>query len=206
MSNIFPEHLEDLRKSGLRDEIVAEMGCHSVPGERVKAHLGFTLPGIESVLCFPYAGTGGHHRDKVFPPNIKDSEGRSIKYLQPKGSPSRLYVLPSVAQPLLDVSTPLIVTEGEKKAAALVQIGKVAVAIGGLWSWRQNGEPISDLSMVPFLGRWVELCFDSDTWNRFDLQQPLYAFAKHLQSRGASPLNLIVLPPRMDGVNGQDRN
>jgi putative DNA primase/helicase len=202
MRKLFPEHLADLRASGLTDETIEMMGVFSVPQKEIKEHLGFAMAGMESLLCFSYGPD--FHRDKVFPPGLTNGTGEKIKYLQPKNSSTQLYVLPPVAQRVLDISAPLIFTEGEKKTGALVQVKKDAAIAGitGTWSWIQNGEPIPDLEKVPILGRWVALCFDSDTWTRFDLQTPVYALAKYLQSRGASPLSLIVVPPVLDGFQG----
>ncbi len=199
---LLPEHLQDLQKSGLRPETISEMRCRSILREGVKAHLGFGYSDIQSLLCLPYNNGSGFHRDKVFPVTLKDSEGRSLKYLQPPKTPPCLYILPSIEQALTDISRTIVFVEGEKSAASVVQIGKLAVGVGGVWSWMQGGDPISDLQKIPLLGRSVQLCFDSDTWIKFELQKPVYAFAKYLQGRGASPISLIVLPQFVDGIEG----
>jgi hypothetical protein len=77
-----PEHLADLRKSSLGDEIIAEQHIRSVPPGMIARLLGYDLPKVTSALLFPYPSPDGGFMDtvrvKLFAPQI-DSEGHGFK-------------------------------------------------------------------------------------------------------------------------------
>lgn len=196
---LLPEHLADLRKSGLSTQIITAMRVHSVPASEIPRFLGFAPHGVESALAFPYLGSDNFSRLKLFPPQ-QDEEGRTIKYLQPKGSGVHLYVLPQVAKTLSDPAVPLYITEGEKKCALLVQVGKTAVGLAGIWSFR-NGEPhrmILQLEEIDWKGRSVYLVPDSDARQNDQVLLAVYSLARMLEQRGA--VVLIVRIPDLPNV------
>jgi hypothetical protein len=70
------------------------------------------------------------------------------KYLGPPKSTNRLYIPPGVTrEELQDVTLPIAIVEGEKKALALWRLAHyeterprfIPVAISGVWSWRGTG-------------------------------------------------------------------
>jgi len=189
---IFPEHWRDLSEgSGLTKKIVREAGLFSVEQSEIKNLLGW-LPPVQSALVFPY-GCANFIRLKVFPP-FKDHEGKTVKYLQPKDSSPRLYI-PTYARKA--VETPghaFFITEGEKKALAACQRGLYCIAIGGVWNWMRNGQPIKDLDSIDWTGRYIGVVPDSDVWEskKSDLFHGVYAFGKELVKRGAR-CDLIIV-------------
>ncbi|MFB2935831.1 plasmid replication protein, CyRepA1 family [Aerosakkonemataceae cyanobacterium BLCC-F154] len=64
---------------------------------------------------------------------------------------------------------PIIITEGAKKAAALLSIGFVAIALPGIWNGRRVDKINKTASLIPDLqplvqeGREFAFCFDQDT-------------------------------------------
>jgi hypothetical protein len=48
-----PEHLADLRKSGLTDEIIKAAGVYTVPPDEIDTKLGGLANGVVSALAFP---------------------------------------------------------------------------------------------------------------------------------------------------------
>ncbi len=196
---LYPDHLADLRKSGLSTESIKAMGVYSLPREKIGELLGWTPQGVESALVFPYPGTDGFPRLKIFPPQ-QDEDGHTIKYLQPKGSGVRLYVLPQVRGVLNDPTLPLYMTEGEKKAALLAQVGKMAVGLGGIWNWRnkENPQPIAELDEIVWKGRLVYLVPDSDAKHNDQVLLAVYALGRVLEQRGATVL--VVKIPDLGGL------
>lgn len=190
--SLHPDHLADLRKSGLADDMVRAAGLHSVRPCDLSRIIGFAPQGVTSALAFPYAGDGGFSRVKVFP-SYRDKDGHLVKYLQKKGTGARLYIPPGCEAVLHDASVPLAVTEGEKKALRLTQEGTLSLGIGGLWNWFAQGEPIPDLDKVTWRGRPVTVYPDSDVWGRSDLLQAVFAFGKELEGRGAA-VRVAVIP------------
>src|SRR5262245_17126479 len=141
--HLHPDHLADLRASGLNDETIMRAGVYSIRPCDIalffSARKGVP-PRIHTALCFPYQG-GEFARIKLFPPL-----GR-MKYSQPPKTEARLYM----SLPVRDGE--IVVTEGEKKTLAAHQAGLNAVGIGGLWNWLTNGEPIADLNRIEWEGR-----------------------------------------------------
>jgi hypothetical protein len=98
-----PGHIADLRKSGLSDETIARQKFRSVPlsmlipGKEYPAPLGLRLPAeAHSAMLVPFpdprvsGGWMNHVRLKIFPA-LTDADGHTVKYLQPRGSPPRLF-------------------------------------------------------------------------------------------------------------------
>src|SRR4030095_11212949 len=161
--DLIADHLEDLQqRSGLSIETIQMMGVRSVPSP---------LPGAESAIEFPYFNVPDYRRWKLFPP-IETAKG-TLKYYQLPGSTNHLYILPPIAERLYD-TMPLLLAEGEKKAAKLVELGYKAIGIGGLWNWKEkaNWEGIPELKEIPFLNLETVIVPDSDLWlkERVNLQ------------------------------------
>lgn len=192
-ASFHPDHLADLRRSGLTNETIAAMTVHSVPPANTARLLGWNPPQVQSALAFPYPNVPGFARLKVFPP-YQDKRGHAVKYLQPKGTPPHLYVLPAVEAILANPAIPLAIAEGEKKAAAMVQVGIMAVGVGGIWAWlgADTHAPIPELGRIAWVDREATLYFDSDIWHRPDLLNAVYALGKELEERGAKALVAVI--------------
>jgi len=98
--------------------------------------LGFDVAHIRSAMLIPFpdrrtGGFMGHARLKIFP-TLRDSNGHGVKYLQPRGSGSRLSFTLRTAPDLLEGLAPLWLVEGEKKALAVAQLGLPAVGFCGI--------------------------------------------------------------------------
>lgn len=138
--HLHPDHLKDLRKSGLSDETIREAGIYSVRPADINKKLGpgFPYPGkIDSLLAFPYPGTDGFERYKLCP-SLGDR-----KYHQREGTDNHLYIPSRVAVILKDPSIPLYITEGEKKALKATQGGLFCIGMGGAlelerWNGREE--------------------------------------------------------------------
>ena len=65
---------------------------------------------------------------------------------------------------LCDGTSPIIMTEGEKKALALAQLGLAAIGIGGIWCGckKQSDELIDDLEAIDWTNRVAHIVFDYD--------------------------------------------
>ncbi len=192
---LHPGHLADLRQSGLNDDTISALGIHSARPQDISRLVGWNPPNVTSALIFPYQD--GFHRVKVFPP-YKDKDGHTVKYLQRPASGVHLYIPPLASRVLGDPSKPLAWTEGEKKAAKVCQEGIPCIGLGGLWNWLEDGKPIAKLDTIAHVEREEVIYADSDIWVRPDLLQPVYAFARELEGRGAK-VTVAVIPPGPDG-------
>jgi hypothetical protein len=192
---ILPEHLADLRQSGLKDATIELMRIESVdPSDFLKSkgvQSAYRIPYLELKDCPPF------YRDKIFPP----LDGR--KYDQPKGGGCRLYVLEPVVDLLRDFTKPIYFVEGEKKAAVGYQAGLgCVVGVGGVWNFldKVNGELIPEFDRIAWRNREIYYLPDSDVWARQDLQQAVYEFGIKIQERGGLKFYFIQLPPKSDGT------
>jgi hypothetical protein len=186
--SLHPDYLADLRKSGLSDETIRRVGIYSVVPRDINGKIGFNDPKIESVMAFPYPGCDGFEVLKIFPPRD------GFKYIQPKGSPNRLYIPCQVREILSNPSILIHLTEGIKKALKACQEGLPCIAMSGLWNWSDGSvgkKLISDFNLVQWRDRKVCICPDND-WEQPDrhgepknLRQAVYELAYRLIHRGA---------------------
>ncbi len=202
------EAVEDLRRSGLSDATIAAAGLYTPPPSDLPRLLSPRfVDKVRHVLVFPYdrASQGipmlrpdEFVRCKLFPP-VTDNQGHTIRYYQRASTPPRLYIPAPARAALADPATPLLVTEGEKKALKANQEGLASVAVGGLWNWQVGGRPIADLDRIDWVERETVIVPDSDVWTRPELVRPVFALGKELEGRGAK-ITVLKLPPIQDGA------
>lgn len=202
--SLMSEHLEDLRRSGLSDNAIAELQIEAIgPGD-------IKIPGVASAYRLPYFNLDGStncfERWRLFPP-VKTEDG-TRKYHQEFGTDPHLYCPPFLkwASVASRANCPVACAEGEKKAAKACQEGLITFGVGGVWSWRaklDTGERLvlPTLDLFVWSGRSVEVVPDSDAWRpekALDILSGFYALGQELIQRGAS-VRFVVLPER-DGV------
>ncbi|MFQ5861489.1 MAG: DUF3854 domain-containing protein [Candidatus Brocadiales bacterium] len=185
---LHPEHLDDLRKSGLTNDTIKEAGIYSVcPGDISKINPD---PRIKSMLAFPYPDCDGFTRYKLYPP-LKDKDGHTQKYHQKKGTGSRLYIPPEANGTLKSPILALNIVEGEKKALRLQQEGYPTIAIAGIWCHQSNGYLLTDFKKIVWADastrRTVRIVLDSDVWDeeRGDLRRAAYTLGVQLKELDA---------------------
>ena len=165
---LHPEHLEDLRRSGLTTDTIEQLHFEAVRPADMKLH------NVLHAYRLPYWTIDGQLNDferwKLFPP-LTTKDGHTQKYYQAKGTHPRLYLPPSVAWATVasDAGVMINITEGEKKAAKACQERLTTMSVGGVWNWRiklKDDERLTlpDLDFFNWKGRSVELVQDSDGW------------------------------------------
>jgi len=187
-----PEHLDDLYASALNDDTIAAMNLQIVEPSTYLKSLG-----VKSAYRIPYHqlnGYGPFWRDKLFPPAVHP-DGKRQKYDQPKDAGCRLYVLQETVDALRDRGQPLFIVEGEKKSAAGVQHGLLAVGLGGIWNFKVTGTMIliPEFDSIPLDNREVNLIPDNDIWTRPDLRKAVYEMGMLFKNRGAH-VYIVRLP------------
>lgn len=196
--SLHPEHCADARKSGLSDETMRLQRIRSVPPAMIGRLLGFDLPSIRSAMLIPFPDPAGgfmdHIRLKIFPP-LKNEDGHSIKYLQPKHSGVRLFFPLATLARVLGANTPLWLVEGEKKSLAVAQLGLPAVGVCGIEGWHVTGSrsPLADFDVLHLQDRIVELAVDGDVDTNPQVEGATRRLADALRARGGRP-RLVQLP------------
>jgi hypothetical protein len=199
--SLAPAHLADLRKSGLTGKTIQLHGLRSVPLAQILPLLGWDSARIQSAYLIPYPslGEGGwldHVCLRLVPP--LETAHDTIKYAQPRRTPPRLYLPRLNRDAIMGAATPLWVTEGQKKALALAQLGFAAVGIQGVEGWHVGGsrELLPEFAAVPLQDRIVEVVPDGDYETNENVNRAVRRFADALRARGAQPRRVVVPNPQ----------
>jgi hypothetical protein len=168
--------VEDVVKSGLSPETLSRAQVTIFKGgkDKLKERLGYTSFNGHPLLShklieFPFFDESGKillYRYKLIP-----SSDNGTKYLHPQGVPPYPYILPEVYDIKNKPHIPLSITEGEKKALIMIQHGRYAIGLVGVWGFKagkdsdefENDKVFwAELEMFIWKGRTVNLAFDSD--------------------------------------------
>jgi hypothetical protein len=196
--SLAPEHLADLRKSGLSDATIQLHALRSVPPDQIRPLLGWDTPRSAYLIPYPSLGEDGwldHVVLRLFPP--LETERGTIKYAQPKRTPPRLYVPRLNRDAIMDAATPLWITEGQKKALALAQSGFAAIGISGVEGWHVKGSRtlLPEFSALSLRGRIIEVVPDGDYETNPDVHRAVCRFADALREHGAFPRRVVIPNP-----------
>lgn len=142
---------------------------------------------------------------------VPGPNGKRMRYASAK-SPSRLDVHPRWTKdpdpdgrearlPVIqDPTIPLWITEGVKKADSLTSRDICAVALAGVYNWRNTHATLGDWEDVRLKGREVIICFDADAVIKPDVQRAMARLGKWLKYKGAQKVWYLVVPPGVNGV------
>jgi hypothetical protein len=129
------------------------------------------------------------------------------RYGQPAGSSCGVYLPPLLGDGLTwagvraDPAMPLVLTEGELKAACACLNGVHALGLGGVYNWRsarELQELLPALEAFAWAGRPAYVCFDSDLSANPMVRLAASHLAATLARRGAA-VRWVQLEPAADG-------
>jgi putative DNA primase/helicase len=234
---LLPNHVADLRKSGLNDDTIRACGFYTVKGSgRIQELMGWPLRIGGSALAIPYHDAEGQpalfrgpdgqplldEKGQPLPyTRLRSDKPRKIKgkkdpakYESRSGSQSLPYFPPGTLAALKDPSQPLLITEGEKKAAKAAQDGFPCVGLAGVDCWSKprpkgkNGKPkgerelSAELAAIPWQNRPVFIVYDSDLAEKSGVQWAEWNLAQELAGRGAI-VKAVRLPPGPPDAEGK---
>lgn len=209
-ARLTPKHIADLRTSGLSDETIAACGFYTLTDiNEIARVLNWQYPAkhLGDCLAIPFPDAGGKRTDfvRLKPDTPRFVKGKPAKYESPVRSSIRVFFPPGTLPHLLDTSVPLLITEGEKKAAKADQEGYPCIGLTGVDCFikktqrdgdgKRIGEPelADDLQDVAWLGREVCIAFDSDAAQKCGVANAEVRLAQVLRQAGARA-NTIRLP------------
>ena len=138
------------------------------------------------------------------------TDKKVVRYVQePNTAPVAYYpgnwLWPDVLE---DADTPLILTEGELKAAKACKEGFPTIGLGGVYNWRSHKLGLTwlpSLDCVTWVKRNLYICFDSDYQSNPMVCAALRDLAEELGRRGGF-VHLVSLPqlPGLDKVGLDD--
>lgn len=216
---MFDEHYSMLTvESAIAEDVVDVRGYESIAWEErkddsYKRLVKLRIPSKArpeakgSGLLIPMYGPGGVIATYQFRPDepIFDGE-RQIKYFSPAGEACRLDIHPSQVENLQDITKPLVITEGVKKADALVSRGQTVIALSGVYNWRNKHGMLGEWEEIPLKGREVTVLFDSDTRQKQEVAYAMFRLGQWLKSKGCSKVHYLITPGSYKGkdVKGAD--
>jgi hypothetical protein len=216
ITSLSDQHVSDLADSGILIEQALAAGIRTVTDpQRVQRFLKWDRPAdaLGDCLAFLYRKPDGNFDTtyvRVRPDNPRtekkgERKGKKVKYESPVGISNRAYFPGGVIPLLGDVTKPLIITEGEKKALKATLEGFPAVGLVGVWGFakkrkrNQKGRPvgerelIDDLADIAWAGREVAIIFDADATHKSEVKQAETALAELLAQLGAI-IKVVRLP------------
>lgn len=162
-------------------------------------------------LHIPYHDVDGRYSEFFRIRYLEDMPGFGAQLAKPQRYAQRAGTLNWVYLPRLplidwekvsaDATEPLLITEGELKAACACLHGFSTIALGGVsvWQSRKKGVPLlPPLDKFNWKGRSVVVVFDSDAATNPNVAQASTRLCKELLRLGAAP-RVASLPPAIDG-------
>lgn len=210
MAFLRQEHRDHLKTSGLTDATIDAAHIYTVEDpEKSKAMTGME---VGSGIAYCHLSTDGKRLFYQFRPDNpwQAEDGKPVKYVTRKGTTPGAYLPPIIDRAkFLDASQPIWVTEGCKKALSLAQEGVLAVALAGVWNWRnpksegKKAKLHDSLRNLGIEGREFVVCFDSDIAGNENIQAAEVQLAKLLMQAGGK-VKCVRIPPSGDGKVGID--
>jgi hypothetical protein len=128
----------------------------------------------------------------------------ATRYLQPPDTPPAAY-LPRCVDWVVtasDPTLPVVVTEGELKAACAAVRGLRCIGLGGVWSWRSKRRNVGflpELEAFAWEDRPVTILYDSDLRTNPNVASAVGALVRALRLRGAKCR--VAFLPEVDGFD-----
>jgi hypothetical protein len=191
--------LADLARSGLTSKDFKRLAIQTLTSEQTEKLVGKARPSYKIPYFESSGKINGYYRVRF----LSTKKGRFAKltergqrYGQPSNSAPHVYFPPYVDWRAVakDTTIPIVITEGEKKAAIACKLGITTLAIGGVWSFmasKRGLDFIPQLEEVAWDNRVVEICYDSDVMWKADVRKALDALCDALMKRGPQSISRV---------------
>jgi P4 family phage/plasmid primase-like protien len=203
-------HKAELNGSRITQELIEARGYRTVEvSERDELReMGVPLWAIRSDDAFPgllipmYRSSGEQTSFQFKPavPQLPPGKDKAQKYASATGKPATIDVPPCLGDSIRDTKQALWINEGVKKADCLASRGTVAVALSGVWNWRNKSGTLGDWEDIPLKDRNVVICFDSDAREKRPVMLAMKRLGEWLKSKGAATVFYLIIPAELNGV------
>lgn len=211
MPNVLsPEMLAKLAGSGLNEVTARRMGIRPITAAAAErmghpAHEGFLIPYYDphddtdtGFYRLRYSGDTRTSFQKL-------AAAKPMRYVQPADTLNQVYFARTAAVDwpalLADPEVPLIITEGELKAACATLMGLPTLGLGGVWCFKSakaGAHLLPDMAAIEWSGRIAYICYDSDAVSNPNVVAAEAALAHALTGCGAQVF-IARLDPLSDG-------
>jgi hypothetical protein len=201
----------DLARSGLSLADAAAFGIHIIddasaldPGFRPRPALAISYFDLQGVpLTYQDAGVPRPFCRVRYLTDSGWRVGKSQRYAQPAGTGTPIYLPRGLdwSDGALRACGGVVLTEGEKKAAALCSQGIRAIAVGGVFNFSDKAAaaPLhADLVRIAKAAGEVSIVFDSDAAEKPAVLEAERRLAGQIAAAGGRP-HVVRLPPAHDG-------
>lgn len=191
------------RSSGLTDEHAAKLRLSALLPEETEKLVGVGVPALRLPYWRPDGSPSDFFRVRFLStPSVAGFvAAKPQRYAQPAGSMNEVYLPPlldeSWAKFLADAATPLVVTEGELKAAAACSVGIPTIGLGGVDVWcatKRGVAMLPALASAAWERRDVVIAYDSDAASNPNVVRAQLRLAEVLVERGAI-VKVASIPP-----------
>jgi hypothetical protein len=197
--------------SGLTPSDVQKLKMQPLTGEQLKAWDG--LPQYLAAFSIPYFDLQGRVTKFVRFRYVEEAAGfkrlgtkRLIRYAQPPATLNEVYLPPTGKVPWSEIAkadAPIIITEGELKAACSTKMGLPTMGLGGvtIYGNRKNGDALLPVfKQFKWNTRNVFICFDSDATTN-----PMVLLAEGKLARELTELGAVVYICRLPNLEGNEK-
>jgi len=171
-----------------------------------------TLPAHKAGFVIPYFDLAGKKtkfwRYRYLEPTREGLSAltakKDLRYTQPPKTVNELYLPPlrdwtKVAD---NAKHPILITEGELKAACACKHGFATIGLGGVWCFKASSQHMAMLpqfELFDWKNRPVYIVYDSDAVSNAKVSMAENALAKELTARGAET-HIVRLPHLKPGI------
>lgn len=212
---LLPEHEHTLVvESGISVDIVRDRGYYSLTREMVVNLIQLEVIHPVALLADSWMGIPIVRPDGVVHCEVLRVFGSDVKakYIWPTGVGNCLDINPAALSDILDGDVSIIITEGVKKADAILTAARaegyrcVVLAVNGCWGWKASTDSgsiaLPDFMDIPLSERRVFVVSDSDFRTNDNVRSGWTSCAQYLSSKtGEHRTYLVVVPP--DGLEKQ---
>lgn len=206
--SLLPQHLADLRRSGLTDETIRQAGIYSEVDQREVFKLLRWEPEHDFGPClvFPSRHIDGQYNGFVSVKPDRPRKGKG-KYEHPLKTEREPYFGPLASNAFETVNGLVLITEGTKKLLAVEQCGFGCIGLAGVNAWSKKKEHKDEarvlnrwFASLDWEGRIVGILFDTDDRRNPDVNRESAYLACALAAAGAI-VHVLRLPigPRDSG-------
>ena len=202
--NLAPEHRALIDASAISPEVADARGYYSVKEPKELVGLFGPSQRLAPGLVIPVWDVYGERAFyQLRPDNPRVKDGHILKYETPAKVKMALDCPPATLEHIRNPKVTLWITEGARKADALISTGMCAIALLGVWSWRGRGDDngttaLGDWEGIALNGRKIVIAFDSDAFQNAGVHAATERLGRWLEHRGAE-IAFAYLPPADDG-------
>ena len=201
---VYQQAVQYIAERALNESIAAALGLGITENASTIDPTFWPRPALVLHYLDPHRQPTGFQRVRYFePPEVGGVRKKRIRYQQPKGTAPQVY-LPHVPgfewpQIMADPNLPIIITEGEIKAASVMaNTGIPTLGLGGVFMFADNKLMLPIFDQFAWARRKVFIVFDSDIDSKIGVQLAEARLAQWLLKQRAI-VHTCRLPPSPNG-------